>query len=67
VIAIVGILSGAVLVALDRPLAGFVSMFGPLGLIVAAFVWGRHQQQRERAQKRAEMCEPSPLQKLPFE
>jgi hypothetical protein len=56
-----------VLVALDRPLAGFVSMFGPLGLIVAAFVWGRHQQQRERAQKRAEMSEPSPLQKLPFE
>lgn len=51
-IVLVGIVSGTVLIALDKPTAGLTALLTPLGTVATAFFVTRAQQASELARKR---------------
>lgn len=60
VIAVTGIIAGAVLVNEGKDLAGFTAMLVPLAGIVGSFFYGKRQQQRRLDEKREALAASLP-------
>lgn len=54
-IVIIGMVTGAILIALGKSTAGFVALLTPLGLVATAFFYSHGGQVRELAQKRRQL------------
>ncbi len=52
IIALVAILGGVYLISIDKDATGLTTIISALGVLVGAFIYGKHIQAKERQQKR---------------
>lgn len=67
VLAATAILGGVWLIANDKNAEGLTAIVTAVAGLVAVYLWGRHEQARERAQKRQELKEATAQGRLPLE
>ena len=67
ILGLVAILGGIALISFDKSAQGLAAIITAFVALAGVFVYGRWQQQRERAQKRQEAEEAARSPKLPFD
>ena len=66
VLAMTAILSGVGLILGGRDTQGLTAILGTLGALAGVFIYGRHKQAQERAEKRREAKEAAEQPRLPL-